>query len=58
MLKVYNLLGHEIAILINGSYQPGAYDATFNTTGLPSGIYIYKIQMGTFKAIRKMTVLE
>ena len=58
VLKVYNLLGHEMATLVNEAYQVGTYNVTFNADGLPSGIYLYKIQMGNFKAMKKMTILE
>jgi len=58
VLKVYNLLGHEVAALVNEMYQPGMYDVTFNADGMASGIYVYKIQMGEFTDMKKMTILE
>lgn len=58
MLRVYDLLGREVASLIDNHYPPGIYQLEFNSNGLASGIYIYKIRMGDFQAERRMVVLE
>jgi len=58
MLRVYDLLGREVASLIDNHYHPGIYQLEFNSIGLASGIYIYKIRMGDFQAERRMVVLE
>ncbi|MBD3288917.1 T9SS type A sorting domain-containing protein [candidate division KSB1 bacterium] len=58
LLKVYDLLGQEVATLVNEEQLPGEHRTTFNARGLPSGIYFYKIHCGGFKAIRKMIVIE
>jgi hypothetical protein len=62
-IKVYNALGQEIRILVDGSRAPGAYSAHWdgrNTAGEPvtSGVYFYKIEAGPFTATRKMLVLR
>jgi hypothetical protein len=59
ILKVYNLLGQEIAMLVN-EYQPaGYYDKQFDASGLPSGIYIYRIFTSSgFSETRKMLLLR
>ena len=44
-LKVYDLLGKEIKTLVNAEQQPGNYEVTFNGSGLPSGIYFYKLKV-------------
>jgi photosystem II stability/assembly factor-like uncharacterized protein len=57
-LKVYDIRGKEVAVLADAKYQPGRYTVRFDASGLPSGIYMYGIQMGEFKAARKMIILE
>jgi len=57
-LKVYDVLGKEKAVLIDGRFNEGSHTVLFNAAGLPSGIYMYRIQMGDFIAARKMVVLE
>ena len=58
VLKVYDLLGREIAKLVNEHYQAGKYQLKFDGSGLPSGIYFYKIQIGDYQAVKKMVLLE
>jgi len=58
VLKVYNLRGQEIIDLVNAYYKPGAYDVKFNAVGFSSGVYLYRIQMRNFNAVKKMVVLE
>lgn len=58
VLKVYDLLGREVAQVVDKQYQPGVYEVKFDATGLSSGLYFYRIQMGSFHAVRKMVVLE
>jgi outer membrane protein assembly factor BamB len=58
ILKVYNLLGEEVIGLIQGQYQAGEYKIYFDSTGLSSGVYFYRIQMGEFREVRKMVVVE
>ena len=57
-LKVYDILGREIATLVNKKQQPGNYEVDFNGTDLPSGIYIYKLRMGDFLQTKKMTLIK
>lgn len=57
-LKVHDVLGNEIAILIN-EYKPvGSYEVDFNATGLPSGTYFYQLQAGSFVETKKMILLR
>jgi len=58
VLKVYNLLGREVLTLVDESYEPGRYEATFDAAGFASGLYFYQIKMGDFQAVRKMVVME
>ncbi len=57
-LKVYDVLGREVATLVNGKQAPGNYSATFNASGVPSGIYFYKLTAGNFSQVRKMIFVK
>ncbi len=57
-LKVFNTLGQTVATLVNREFQPGGYQLTFDAAGLPAGIYYYQNQMGEYRAVRKMVLLE
>lgn len=57
-LKIYNILGQQVAVLINKPLKAGSYEVEFNAAGLPSGVYIYKITAGEFTASRKMILLK
>jgi hypothetical protein len=58
MVKVYDVLGNEIATLINVEKASGSYEVVFDGSRLPSGIYFYKIQAGDFSATKKMILLK
>ncbi len=53
-LRVYNLLGREVATLINEYRGAGTHRATFDATSLPSGMYIYRLESGAQTISRKM----
>jgi len=57
-LKIYNILGQEIATLVNQVQNSGSYQIPFDATSLPNGVYFYKLQYGTFTQSRKMIVLK
>ena len=57
-IKVYDVLGNEITTLVNEEKSIGSYEVEFNATNLPSGIYFYKIQAGSFVETKKMTLLK
>jgi hypothetical protein len=57
-LKVFNLLGQEVATLVNESKMPGTYAVDWNGDGLPSGMYFYKMQSGSFSSTRRMLLLR
>lgn len=57
-LKVYDVLGNEIATLVNEEIQAGTYTVHFNGSGLASGVYTYKIQAGTYTDIKKMLLVK
>lgn len=57
-LKVYDLLGREIAILVNGKEEAGNHEIKFSSTNLPSGIYFYKLDAGNFSSVKKMMLVK
>ncbi len=57
-LKVYNLLGKEVAVLVNGEKPAGTYQTEFDASSLPSGTYFYTIQAGNFVQTKKMILLK
>jgi hypothetical protein len=58
LLKVYDILGNEIATLVNEEKPAGTYEIEFNGTGLSSGVYLYKLQAGDFVATKKMILMK
>ncbi len=57
-LSVYNLLGVEVAVLVDEFQSAGTYNIRFNAMALQSGVYLYKIKMGNTTLTRKMTYLK
>ena len=57
-LKVYDILGREIATLVNENKPAGNYTVEFNAANLPSGVYIYKLTAGKFTAVKKLILLH
>lgn len=57
-LKVYNILGDEIATLVNEEKPSGVYDVKFDAASLSSGMYIYKLQAGSFVETKKMILIR
>ena len=58
-LKVYNLIGQEVAVLLDGEWQTsGRHTLRFNAGNLPNGIYYYKIAAGSFVDTKRMVLLK
>lgn len=57
-LKIYDILGREVMTLVNGRQSAGYYNATFKAMNLPSGIYFYRHQAGTYSNTRKLLLLK
>jgi hypothetical protein len=57
-LKVYDILGKEIATLVNEKQSPGVYEVTFDGSRLTSGIYFYKLVSGSYSEVRKMVLIK
>ncbi len=58
LLKVYDLLGREVAILVNEKKAPGSHELKFDASGLASGVYFYRLTAGNFVQTRKMIVVK
>jgi len=61
-LKVYNVLGDEVATLVNGHQEAGSHDVTFNagigTRSLSSGVYFYRLDAGSFVSTKKLILMK
>lgn len=57
-LKVYNLLGQEVATLVNKTQKSGTYEVEFNASKLTSGVYIYTLKSAGFSESRKMILIK
>jgi hypothetical protein len=57
-LKVFDILGNEVADLVNGLQNSGKHSIEFNASNLPSGLYIYRVQAGDFLSNKKMVLLK
>jgi uncharacterized lipoprotein YddW (UPF0748 family) len=58
VLKIYNCLGKEVSTLLNEDLSAGSHKVSFDASGLPSGIYFYRIISGNFTAVKKMILLK
>ena len=57
-LAVYDLLGHEVAVLVDGSRPAGQHTVRFDGGDLPSGSYVYRLQVGEEVVARTMTLVK
>jgi hypothetical protein len=57
-LRVYDILGREVATLVNKRQTAGSYSIRFDANQLSSGLYFYKITAGSFNKTRKMVVMK
>ncbi len=58
ILRVYDILGREVATLVNKSQRAGNYEVQFDADKLTSGIYFSKLQYGDLSSVRKMILLK
>ena len=57
-LIVYNVLGEEVANLITGDHAAGTFKATWDASGLPSGVYFYRLTSGEYVQTKKMVLMR
>ncbi len=57
-LRIYNILGKEVATLVNKRQAPGFYEVQFDASNLPSGVYFYTLRVGNFVATKKMILMK
>jgi len=58
LIKVFDILGNEIETLVNAEKPAGTYEITWYAERLPSGVYFYRLQAGSFVATKKMLLLK
>ena len=58
LIKVYDVLGNEVATLVNKVTPPGAYEVEFDSDGLTSGVYFYQLKAESFIETKKMILLK
>ena len=58
LLKVYDMLGREVAVLVNEYKNAGYYTVNFDGSKLSSGVYIYKLQSGQYSDMKKMVLIK
>lgn len=57
-IKVYDILGNEVAVLVNETKEAGYHSVKFNASKLPSGVYVYTLQAGSFSEVKKMILVK
>ena len=57
-LKVYDVLGREVKTLVNERQSVGSHSVAFNASNLPSGVYFYRLQAGTYHDTKKLLLLK
>jgi len=57
-LKIYDLLGREVGVLVNEEKRAGSYQVRFNGSSLSSGVYIYRLQSGSYTCAKKLILIK
>jgi hypothetical protein len=57
-LAVYNMLGEEVAVIVNNIQKAGRYEVSFNANNLSSGVYVYRIEAANFSASKKLMLMK
>jgi hypothetical protein len=57
-LKIFDLIGREVATIVSEELSIGNYSRQWSTNGMPSGIYFYRLQAGTYSATKKLIMLK
>ena len=58
LIKVYDILGSEVATLVNEEMDAGWYENDFNAVGLSSGVYLFRMEAGSYVSTKKMILLR
>jgi len=58
LLTVFDMLGRRVAVLVNEKLQPGTYEADWDASEFPSGVYYYKLESGSFSETKKMIFIK
>jgi len=57
-LKVYNLVGQIVKVLVSENQESGTYSKQFDASELSAGIYLYKLQVNSFTSVKRMTLIK
>jgi hypothetical protein len=57
-LTVYDILGRQVAVLVDGAMPAGSHHVTFDGSNLPSGVYLYRLESGGKTLQRKFTLIK
>jgi hypothetical protein len=57
-IQVYDILGREVATLVNEVKEPGSYTVVFDASNLPSGVYLYRMKAGSIVQTKRLTVVK
>ncbi len=57
-MQIYDILGNEILTLADDIKSPGIYEVEFNAANLPSGVYFYRLQAGSYSITKQMILLK
>ncbi|MCX6157618.1 MAG: T9SS type A sorting domain-containing protein [Ignavibacteriae bacterium] len=57
-LSVFDALGREVAVLVNERLNAGVYSYKFNSAGIPSGVYYYRLKTSDYSSVKRMVVLK
>lgn len=58
ILKVFDVLGREVATLVSGEQEAGTHRVEWNAAGLPSGVYLYRLEANGFTEARKLLLIR
>ncbi len=58
IVTIFDILGRKVAALVNEQLQPGTFEAEWNASSYPSGVYLYRLDAGTFTQTRKMLLIK
>jgi hypothetical protein len=57
-IKIYDVLGREVAVLVNEQLKPGEYEISWNAGKFSSGIYFYKLAAGDYSEAKRMVLIK